>query len=443
MCCCMVLFLASMLVALHPVQASAQNMIVLFRAAIKNDPQFRGAVYERMAEQEKLQQAYARFWPNLKFESNVTQTDQNVVNSQNQVFVNGSSKYLSTTFGPTVTVPLFRLSLWVQLRQAKNVSQRADVNFAIAREDLILRFARDYVAAQTASDNIAYLKEERKDVRALEERAELRYRSGLGRNTDVSEAKARLASVEADLGKARNEYQDALQVLAAMTGSPVEQVVRFKHELPLVMPNPPHEKEWVKAALENSLQIKSQQMETQIAHQEIWRQRAAYFPTINVVGQFNRNNMGGSLYGGGGTVDTWDVALNFVVPLFDGFTTQSRVRQARDLYMRSVERLDQRKRDAALAVYASFSGVRTAIGRAEALEQSVAAQSEIVSAKELGYKTGAYTSQSVLDAALDLYLYRRDLSLTRYDYIMNTLRLKDAAGSLSEQDLVALNSWLK
>jgi len=151
--------------------------------------------------------------------------------------------------------------------------------------------------------------------------------------------------------------------------------------------------------------------------------------------------MGGSLYGGGATVDTGSVAINIDVPIFDR-ATSSKTREAKDRYQVSVEVLEQQKRDVILKVATAFSGVKTAISRAEALKQSIDSQTELYSAKERGYKSGVYTSLAVLDAARDLYLYRRDFSLSRYDYIMNTLELKRAVGTLSEDDLIAINSWL-
>jgi outer membrane protein len=152
--------------------------------------------------------------------------------------------------------------------------------------------------------------------------------------------------------------------------------------------------------------------------------------------------MGGSLYGGGATVDTGDVAINIEVPIFDGFATKSKTREARYRYMESLQALEQQKRDVIMQVSTAFSGVKTAISRAEALKKSIDAQSELYNAKELGYRSGVYPSLAVLDAARDLYLYRRDLSLSRYDYIMNTLELKRAVGTLSEDDLIVINGWL-
>jgi outer membrane protein len=349
---------------------------------------------------------------------------------------------MSTTFGPTLTVPLFRFPLFVQLRQAKEISKQADVDFQIAKQDLTIRLAKAYVAAQTAADNIAYVKEEKKDVAAFASRAEMRYQSGLAPNTDFYDAKARLASVEANLVKSENEYQNALQALATMTGQPVLSVNRFRDELPLIMPDPSTVEDWTKAGLEKSLQMKSRRFETEKAREQITLQKAAHLPTLSVVGQWNQNNMGGSLFGGGATVDTGSVAINLDVPIFDGFVSLSKTREARNRYLESLQGLEQQRRDVILKVMTAFSGVKTAISRAEALKQSIDSQTELYSAKERGYKSGVYPSLAVLDAARDLYLYRRDFSLSRYDYIMNTLELKRAVGTLSEDDLIVINGWL-
>ena len=438
---CMTFAMLSSVIVFHPAVAWGEDLIQLYQLAIDKDPQYKGASFERLAQKESLKQAHAAFWPVADFQSNITETHQNVVHSENQVFVNGVSTYLSTTFGPTLNLPLFRYSLFVQLRQAKAISRQADVDFQIAKQDLTIRLAKAYVAAQTAADNIAYVREEKKDVEAFTSRAEMRFQSGLAPNTDLYDAKARLASVEANLVKSENEYQNALQALATMTGQPVLGVSRFRDELPLVMPDPPKVEDWTNAGLEKSLQMKSRRFETEKARNQITLQKAARMPTASVVGQWGQNNMGGSLFGGGATVDTGSVAINIDVPIYDR-SVSSKSREAKDRYLESLQVLEQQKRDVVLKVNTAFSGVKTAISRAEALKQSIDSQSELYGAKDRGYKSGVYTSLAVLDAARDLYLYRRDFSLSRYDYIMNTLELKRAVGTLSEDDLIVINSWL-
>ena len=49
----------------------------------------------------------------------------------------------------------------------------------------------------------------------------------------------------------------------------------------------------------------------------------------------------------------------------------------------------------------------------------------------------------VLNAQQQLYSTRRDLAKARYDTLVNSLRLKAAAGTLGEVDLAELNALLE
>jgi outer membrane protein len=443
-CCRIAILLLFFLALFLPLSSvRGEDLLQLYQRALDKDPQLRGASFEHLALKESVKQARARMMPVVALEGTGSQTYQDIVQSSNPVFASGYSDYQTKTYTARVTQPLFRYSLLVELSQAKNVSKRADINLGIAKQDLIIRLAQGYVAAQTASDNIAYLKEEKKDVEAFFDRAKARYDAGLAPVTDVYDARARLASVEASLVKAENEHRDALQALAEITGSSSTSIVAFKDDLPLVSPTPADPAEWAKSGVDNNLKIKGQKLDAEVSRQEVTRQKSAHYPNLDLQARYNRNDMGGSLYGGGAIVDTKDVVLTLTIPVFEGLGIQSKTREAKDRYLKNMEILEQQKRSVIRQANASFNGINTAISRAEALRKSIEAQTELVAAKEKGYKSGVYTSLAVLDAARDLYLYRRDYSTSRYDYIINTLKLKQAVGTLSESDIAAVNGWLQ
>ncbi|MFY9855031.1 MAG: hypothetical protein WAK26_14245, partial [Terracidiphilus sp.] len=83
-------------IAFQPAAASGEDLIQLYKLAIDKDPQYKGASFERLAQKEGLKQALDAFWPNADFQGNMTETRQRVVDSENQVFANGSSTYMST-----------------------------------------------------------------------------------------------------------------------------------------------------------------------------------------------------------------------------------------------------------------------------------------------------------------------------------------------------------
>ena len=63
--------------------------------------------------------------------------------------------------------------------------------------------------------------------------------------------------------------------------------------------------------------------------------------------------------------------------------------------------------------------------------------------KDEGWRAGLNTGLAVLDARKDLYSAKRDHALARYLYVLNSLKLKKAAGSLSLRDLQGINAYLE
>ena len=213
--------------------------------------------------------------------------------------------------------------------------------------------------------------------------------------------------------------------------------------IPIVMPNPENPEHWVKVALEQNLKIRSTQYDYDISQKEIDKQMAGHYPKLDLVGRYYREDTGGSLFGGGSVVDTMDLMLQANVPIFEGGLISSRVREAKERSKKSSENLEKQRRAIVREVNASYDGIRSSMSRADALKKSVESQTVLLEAKEGGYKSGLYTSIAVLDAARDLYMYRRDYAQSRYEYVMNTLRLKQAVGTLTEAEIVTINGWLQ
>ena len=438
---CCFLVLAAILVPAGKT-AYGEDVLDLYKLAIDHDPQFKGASYERLALKESLKQAHGRMMPDVSLEGVGTQTYQDIVKTSNPVFAAGVANYQTKLYTAKLVQPIFRYSLFVEAAQAKKLSKRADVDLEIAKQDLIIRVAQAYLSALAANEGVAFAEAEKKDVEEFSERAKSRFSAGLAPDTDLYDAQARLASVDSQLVKAQNEYRDALQAIEEITGSPVANVNPLREELPLVVPDPDDPEAWVKVGMEHNLKVRSVQYDVEVAQQEVTRQKSANYPSLDLMGRYYRNDMGGSLFGGGATVDTKDVTLTLSVPIFEGLIIASKTREADDRYGKGRQILEQARRTAVRQVNAFYNGVKTALSRAGALKKSVEAQTVLVQAKEQGYKSGMYASLAVLDAARDLYLYRRDYAQSRYEYIMSNLKLKQAVGTLSDSDLAAVNEWL-
>jgi len=421
----------------------ADDILKVYEMAIGNDPQFRGADNEQRALRESLSQAYARLMPLINGEVVYGKINQKIVESSNTVFAMGESKYDSTTYTLKLTQPIFRWPLFLELSQAKNLLKRADFDLEFAKQELILRVVQAYFTALASKESLALANAEKADIEVLHERASVKYQSGIAPVTDLYDARARLASANAQVIKAESDYRDALQALQEICNEEFMDLKNLQENLPMEMPVPNDVGHWVKVGLDRNLKLKIQQFDSEVAKIEVDRQSSGHYPTLDVVGRYNRQDTGGSLFGGGSVVDTQDVMLELSVPIFEGGLVQSKTKEAKARSSVAAENLERQRRAVIRQVNATYDGIKTARSRADALEKSIESQSYVLAAKEQGYRSGIYTSLAVLDASRDLYILRRDYAQSRYDYVFNTLRLKQAIGTLGDADLIIVNNWLR
>jgi outer membrane protein len=422
---------------------AADDILTIYRLAIENDPQFRGADSEQKALRESLSQAYARLMPLIQGEVLYGKINQKITQSSNTVFAMGESKYDSGTYTLKFTQPLFKWPLFLEVSQTKNLQKRADVDLELARQELIIRVAQAYFTALASKESLAFANAEKVDIETLHERASVKYQSGIAPITDLYDARARLASANAQVIKTESDYRDALQGLQEICNKGFMELKDLRERLPMEMPQPDDVGHWVKVGLDRNLKLKIQQSNSEVARIEVDRQRAGHYPSLDVVGRYYRQDTGGSLFGGGSIVDTQDVMLELNVPIFEGGLIRSKTREAKERSSAAVENVERQRRTVVRQVHSAYDGIKTAKSRAEALEKSIEAQSYVLEAKEQGYRSGIFTSLAVLDASRDLYLLRRDYAQSRYDYVFNTMRIKQAMGTLGDDDLIIVNHWLQ
>jgi outer membrane protein len=294
-----------------------------------------------------------------------------------------------------------------------------------------------------ATDNLAYAAAEREAIGKLLDLAQARLKGGLGTITAQHDATARFSLARAREIEAQYRLRDARQGLAEITGKMIDKMQTLRTEFPLEVPDPPIVERWLDSASGNNLSLRARREATEVAKQEVERQRAGHYPSLNLLVNHNRRDAGSTLFGGGSDVETTDVMLRLTVPLFEGGLTSAVTREAAFRYQKSLEDLEQERRSVERVTRASYDGTVSGVGLVHALRQSVISQESALDAKEQGYRSGLFTILPVLDAQRDLYLARRDYAQSRYDYLFNRLRLKQAAGTLSEADLVSVGSALQ
>ncbi len=423
--------------------AQSASLIDVYHLAQKNDPTFQSAYFIKSVTDESRKQAISRLLPTLDGSAEYMRRSQDIKSSDNDVFGSGKTDFDTTSYSITLTQPVFHWDLIVGLKQSKAEIFRAEAEYILAQQELIIRVADLYFMALATQDQLAFAKTELSAVEKHLELASNRLEMGLIPITDLYDAKARMSTTQAQTIEAQNQLDDALQALREVTDESIDQLQVLPVEIPLVSPQPTDLDSWIKGGLEQSLAVEIQRQVVEVSRQEVRRQNTGHYPTVDLVARYNRTDTEGTIFGGGSDVGTGDLVLQLNVPLYQGGFVSSRVREAKYQLNVARQELIKQKRMVERQTRAAFLGTKSAIKRVEALRQSVFSIQLALEAKQEGFLSGLYTSLTVLDAERDLSLVRIDYAQARYNYILNSLKLKQAVGSLISQDLVDLDQWFQ
>jgi len=424
-----------------PVQA--EDLLDLYRSALESDPRLGSATYDHAAGAEVVPQAWAGYRPVITLDYDYIETSQDVLSSDNAAFEQGSASFPTYTWTLSVTQPIFRWANYKRIGQAKEELLQADAELIQAEQDLILRVSEAYLGALSAADELRFLDAERSAVAKQLELARGRELASIGRAVDRYDAEARMASVDADYAVAEVALRDAYEALYEMAGRDPKALATLQDDIDLQSPQPADDQYWVEAAMRNNPALVVQRHVVNVSRTEISRQNAGHYPTLDAVLRKNNRDTGGTLFGGGSEVETQELMLRLSVPLYAGGAVSSKTREAQARYQSSEQELTRLLRESRRQSRDAYWGVMNAVKRTQALNKAVAAQQATLDLRRAAYKSRLETAISVLDAERDLYSAKRDLARAKYDYLLNSLRLKALVGVLTQDDLNLVNDWLQ
>jgi len=429
--------------------AGAIDIISIYELALANDATFGADAAEYRAEQQAPTTARSLLLPALSAGAGLgrvrdERTGGNDFTAGGDVVTDGSATYGSTDYYIQFRQSIYDRRKILTYRQSKTRAAESDVDFAIARQDLIIRTVDRYFAVLAARDNIDLTVANRKALQRQLELAEERLQVGLGTTTDLFEAQARFSLAEAEEIEAYNLFENARQALAELIGQvPPSTLVRLKPDAPLISPEPNDIDTWVQRAIANNLELTASKRTEEIALQEIEREKAGHLPVLDFVVNHNVIDDDGSISGPAFRTEGTDAMVQLTLPILEGGAVVSRTKEAGFRYQAAQERTESAHRSAEQIARSAFLNTITRIRQVEALDKAVLASESAVEAKQEGFDAGLNTNIDVLDAQRDLFRAQRDHLRSRYDYILNRLALEAVVGDLRRDDIVQVNSWLQ
>ena len=416
------------------------DLMEIYGYALDSDPQYRQVAATKRAVMEQRPQALAQLLPSLSFSANAFTNEQEIDSIFNPIGQEGKVTFGSHGYSLDLTQPLFRGDRIIQYLQSDNLIKQADAELIAAEQDLIIRSTTAYFEVLAAYDNLGFAEAEKKSLSRQLDQATQRFDVGLTAITDVQEARAGFDRAFAAEIEARNNVDNAQESLREITGAYFSDLANLGESMPLLSPQPEEIETWTDAALEQNLNVLAAQHAVDSARREIKRQQAGHLPTLDMVARHSMDETGGRFGSVESTTSSVGVQLN--VPLFQGGYVNSRVRETHERLNAELERLEQARRNAQRLTRQAYLGVISGISRVKALKQAVVSSETALQATEAGFEVGTRTAVDVVAAERATSQARRDYARARYDYLLDTLRLKQASGSLSVEDLSQVNHWL-
>lgn len=486
--------LAFLFLILCSQSSNASDLLQIYKLACENDATYQAEIYRHDASPEIYKQAFSEMLPFVSVDGFYQYSRHEIFDTDIAIYGDDLARYPSKGFDLVLSQPVFRKPSLVRISQAKEEVKRADLEFEAAGQDLIMRVTEAYLYALEAKDVLQFSKAEEEAVSRHFQLAKERYDNGLAPITDYHDAKARLANITTKRIKAENSLEDALEGIAEITGTKtgVLESIRFpdiktddyydltgngkeksddsgmvekttpgpkgksffnglapredetysSSAIPLIKPYPENMEDWTSAAIKQNLGVLVKEKNLEVAKKEVERQKAGHFPSVSLVGRWNRDYQGGSLFGGESDTEKWEGVLEVKVPIFKGFSVSSKVREARLMFKAAEKELEREIRLVTRESKAAYLGIISSIDNIQALKQAMVSTQIALEAKKEGFKSGLFPSLAVTDAERDLYQAKRQYAKSQYDYILYSLRLKKAVGLLKESDISTINSWL-
>jgi outer membrane protein len=429
--------------ALTSTISQAEDLLQVYDIATANDPTVLKAKAQADAQKFAKDRALGELLPTLGFSMSYGETDSDgYEGNDTQGYVFGSSSSDSFTRTLSLSQTVFSLGVWESLGIAEKQALQSDTRYALAQQDLIIRIAQGYFDVLSKLDNLEFVQAEKRAIERQLEQTKQRYEVGLTAITDVHEAQAQFDRAVANEIVASNDVETARETLRTITGKYHSKLDALNTDTFSTVKPSKKSTDFVETAKDRNLSLQIAKATLDIAEDEIDRAQAGHYPTLSFDASYtdSLSNVAGA--DGKPRGDTTKVGLTFNVPIYSGGKTQAATDQARANFVAASEDLEKSMRDITRSVITSYNQVMSDVATYRALEQAVVSAESALQATEAGFEVGTRTIVDVLVSTQNLYAAKKNLANLRYQYVLSSLKLKQATGTLSRADLEAINKGL-
>lgn len=419
------------------------DLLNAYQLALDNDATLHAAFSKLQASKEIKPQALADLLPNISATAKTGDVRQESVSGFTGGAGKQTSQFRDEGFSVSLRQPLFNWERFSRFKQAKKEVSRAEIEYQLAEQALILRITERYLNTLTAEANVTLANDNLDAFKQQLEQAKFRFDVGAIAISDVHDAQTRHDLAMATQISAQNNLDSKHEALYEVIQTDTSSLSTLDNAFPITLPEPNNISEWEQTSAKHNLSLKAALLDTTIAKNKITISRSKHLPTVDIVASHSYSETGGGSFGTGFTTESDRLGVELNLPLFSGGKTSSVTRQTAHLHQSSLDTLVSLKRSTQRETRDAFRGIIASLHRIKALQQATLSGLSSLQTNQARLEAGTRTLVDVLDAQSNLTRARFSLIQEKQAYILGVLRLKNVAGLLDKTDLEKINQWLK
>lgn len=436
----LIYFVVTLLTGVSPLKA--QNLSETLALALQNNPALHQAQAKLSAAAETKDQSVAQLLPTVYATSASNREYLYNAKAKSRIDYRGlavNQEYWNNTFNVNLTQPLFHWEYWIALSQSDNEIARSEAIYQAELQNLMAKTTEYYFNVLAAKDALDFVRMEKQAITQQLEQAKQRFEAGFIALTDVYEAQAAFDQAITNEIEAGNLLDNQKDALKEISGQNEVRLNALGGQLPLLKPVPADMSDWNTLAQGNNLNIVSAINQAEIARKSIELNNSGHLPSLDLVAAYGISDNSSS-FGFRGDAKTVGLQLN--VPLYEGGMVNSKTRQAAFEYEAAKENLNASRLAVERQVNYAYRGLITSISRVESLNSVIASAQKALEANQVGFEAGTRTMLDVLVTQKNLFKAKRDFSHARYDYLIYSVKLKQASSDLTQNDIEQINRLL-
>lgn len=418
----------------QPLSLYAMDLMEAYNRAKEYDPVYASAVYENQAYQTKSRQGLSYLLPQIQSSGTISRYE---FNTAPEIYQN----YTGTSYNINLKQPLFNLSRLAEYRQHNILPPMGEMKLAETLQNLGVRVAEAYFNVLAAQNILELVAEEKEAVAKQMEQAKKMFKAGAVAITEVHDAEARYHLVLSQEAEAENNRAIKMAALQRMVGPGPFILSRLKDFIPLTPPEPDALDRWIEMARERNPALKYFSYNIQYFEEEVKKYRAQHFPYVDLSAGYTRTNTRD--YIKTSTLSYGMIGLNVVIPIFSGGYVMAKMDESKARLGQAKKEYENVFSDIVQKLTEAFLGIQGSIVRIKTLDIAVKSAETSLHSNQKGFTAGIRTIVDVLNAQRDLYNAKIKLLQVKYNYILHMLKLKAAAGILSEADMAMVNDWFQ